>query len=296
LEFPLLKDEAISTVEDGMTIDKPQMQAQFTIADEKTESINLTDAPIILIVEDHPELQDLISEELQLDYRILKANNGQEGLGMALEHIPDIIISDVMMPYKNGYELCESVKQDERTSHIPFILLTARTAQENKIQGLEAGADDYLGKPFDSQDLRIRVLNLIESRRLLREKFSEKQEMLIYNSEEVVQNPVDKKFIDKVLDIFAQNFSDEQYGVDQMADAFSISKRQLHRKLNAISGLSPGKMLQNYRLQKATELLKNSELQVKEVGFMVGFSSQSYFNKSFKNHFGTTPKEFQKEL
>lgn len=260
---------------------------------EHTYEPSSSDKAIVLVVEDHPELQQLIADELKDEFTVIRANDGEQGIAMAISHIPDLIVSDVMMPHKNGYDLCAYLKKDERTSHIPIVLLTARAAQEDKIQGLEIGADDYLAKPFDPKELQIRVQNLIQNRMLLREKFSKKQDILIYKPEEVVENELDRGFIDKYLDVIERSYVDETFGVDQIADALNISKRQLHRKLNAISGVTPGKMLQNFRLQKAKELLLQKEVQVKEVSFSVGFSSQSYFIKCFKNQFGITPKEFQ---
>lgn len=251
--------------------------------------------PILLIVEDHPDLQELISDEFKSEYQVLNAYDGKKGCELAIQHIPDLIISDVMMPAMNGYELCQQLKKDERTSHIPIILLTARIAQENKMEGLEAGADNYLSKPFDIQELRIRVQNLIHSRQLMRERFSKQQNNVVFNSEELTNN-VDKSFMDKFLGEIELHYADEKYRIEQLAETFNISARQLNRKLNAMTGLSAKKMLQNFRLQKAVKLLGHPDLQVQEVGFKVGFSSAAYFTTYFKEKFGKTPKEYRKTL
>jgi signal transduction histidine kinase/DNA-binding response OmpR family regulator len=262
---------------------------------EEEEGAARQEGPIVLLVEDHPDLLAFLSQELQGEYRILAAADGEEGMRLAQEHIPDLVISDVMMPYKNGYELCRQLKEGETTSHIPIILLTARTSQESKMQGLEAGADDYLGKPFSSQELRVRVHNLVNSRLMLREKYAQKQEILLYHPEEVVQNTADRTFMNRLLQELERNFANENYSIDQLAEALNVSVRQLNRKLNALTGLSANRMLQNFRLQKAKELLETSDFQVKEIGFTVGFSSAPYFSKCFKDQFGLSPGEYKRE-
>lgn len=251
-----------------------------------------TKAPLILVVEDHPDLQELIREELSA-YRVIQAFDGKQGVEMALEHVPDFIISDVMMPHKNGFELCELLKNDQRTSHIPIVLLTARAEQEDKLHGLQLGADDYLAKPFDSRELKIRIDNLIQLREQLQQRFATKTELVVFKPEEVVYNSADQIFVDELQQLLEENYHKEGFGVDDFAECMNLSKRHLNRKLNAMMNSSASKLLQNYRLQKASELLHYPNLLVGEIGFKVGFSSRAYFNKCFRDKFGVTPKSYQ---
>jgi signal transduction histidine kinase/DNA-binding response OmpR family regulator len=248
--------------------------------------------PMVLVVEDHPELQFLIREILKDEYDVFIAQNGQEGIDKAISYIPDLIISDVMMPQKTGYELCNTLKSDQRTSHIPIILLTAKATQSDKLRGLEQKADEYLYKPFDYQELLIRTQNLIETRQTLRLKFS--QEIKI-NPSEVATNQKDSDFLQKVTDIAEKNYSDALFSITEFADAIHLSPSQFNRKLKALIEQSPNQFLQNYRLQKATELLQHSDKQIAEIAYMAGFNSPSYFVKCFKEKFSKTPKVFQDE-
>ncbi|MGB0524501.1 MAG: ATP-binding protein [Flammeovirgaceae bacterium] len=275
-------------------INKPIVDVPPSTSEDKQRTSN-SEKPLLLIIEDHPDLRQLITEELHADYEVLQAADGKEGVKKALEAIPDLIISDVMMPQKNGYELCEQLKQDKRTSHIPIILLTARVAQENKLQGLEVGADDYLPKPFDSKELMIRVKNLIEGRKLLRERFATKQEILVYKPNEIAQNATDERFLEQLYEVLETHAGEETFGTEQLAAHLGLSKRTLNRKLKAMLDSSANKILQNFRLQRAKDLLQNQTLQVKEIGYMVGFASATYFNKCFRDKFGLTPKEYQKK-
>ena len=215
---------------------------------------------------------------------------------MATTHIPDVIISDVMMPKRDGYELCQLIKTDERTSHIPLILLTARTAKENKLQGLQLGADDYLGKPFDCDELKLRIQNLIQSRKALQRKFLDRKGIFAQNLEQVFANEVSRGFMDQLFCLLEKQYGNADFGVIQMAEAFNMSKRQLQRKIKALSDMTPTKILQQSRLEKSKELLSVKGAKVAEVWFRIGFSSHSYFNKRFKEQFKITPTEFQTTL
>lgn len=280
---------------DNSLIPLPEKVLSSSTAIEE-ENVQDLSKPLLLLVEDHSDLQELMKDDLKKEYRFIQAYNGEEGIEMALEHVPDLIISDVMMPKKTGFELCEALKRDQRTSHIPIVLLTARAEQMNKLQGLEMGADDYLAKPFDAHELKARARNLIQGRELLRKRFAEKTEFVMIDPQEITHNATDQAFMEKLSNEFANNFSNENYGVEQIAEALNISARQMNRKLKAMIGLSTNKILQNFRLQKSKELLENPELQVKEIGFMVGFASAPYFNKCFRDKFNMTPIEYRKGL
>ncbi|MGB0522541.1 MAG: ATP-binding protein [Flammeovirgaceae bacterium] len=252
--------------------------------------------PLVLIVEDNVDLQALIKSGLKSDYEIIQAFDGQKGVDLAYEHIPNLIISDVMMPEKDGFELCKELKQDERTCHIPIVMLTARIEKMDKLHGLEIGADDYLAKPFDQQELEIRIDNLIQTRKVLQKHFAEKVDNMLYTPNEVSLTSADEVFVKNVFDIIEEHYGDTELNVEKLADLMNLSSRQLGRKIKAILGYAPSKLLQNFRLQKAQELLHDQNLQIGEVGFMVGFTSRAYFNRCFREKLNQTPKEYQAKL
>ncbi|MGB1242361.1 MAG: hybrid sensor histidine kinase/response regulator transcription factor [Chitinophagales bacterium] len=248
--------------------------------------------PTVLVIEDHADVRAYIRQYLMASFQVLEAINGQEGIEKALEHLPDLIISDVMMPKKNGYEVCQTLKTDQRTSHIPVILLTAKAAQEEKLEGLETGADDYLVKPFDTKELEVRARNLIEVRRKLRKQFANSP---IIEPATIQTNPVDQAFLEKVCTTIEAHLSDEQFGVEVLAEAVGMSRVHLNRKLKALTDQSANKFIRNLRLQKAAELLRQKTGNVSEIAFEVGFSSTSYFVKCFRDKYGVTPGNFLKK-
>lgn len=242
--------------------------------------------PLVLIVEDHEDVRNYVQQTLRTHYRILEATDGQEGIDKALEYQPDLIISDVMMPRKNGYELCQTLKNDQRTSHIPLILLTAKATREEKLHGLEEGADDYLLKPFDTEELQLRVRNLIASRQELRQKYTEPAERAIIDPQ---LSATDQAFLERIYDVLDIHLSSEQFGVDVLASQIGMSRRHLNRKLSALTNLSANPFIRNYRLQKALLMLQKQEGNVSEIALATGFSSTAYFVKCFREKFGQTP-------
>ncbi len=244
--------------------------------------------PIVLVVEDNPDLSRYIREYLEQHFAIREAKNGKEGFDQAFEIIPDIIVSDVMMPEMDGMELCRALKQDVRTSHVPVILLTARADLESKIGGLEIGADDYITKPFDSKELLARVKNLIDQRRQLRKKFSAG---VVLKPGEVAVTSLDDALLKKIMQVVEKNIGNESFSVDDLARDASLSRRHLYRKLEALTNLAPSVFIQYIRLQRAHELLAKNAGSVAEIAFQVGFSSPSYFSACFHERFGVTPSE-----
>ena len=244
--------------------------------------------PLLLIVEDNKDLRNFIKETVQQYYQVIEAANGKEGIEKAIAEVPDIIVSDVMMPVMDGFAMTEKIKKDERTSHIPVILLTAKAGQSHKLEGLETGADDYLTKPFDAKELLLRIQNLINQRKLLRKKFA--GEILLKPSE-VAVNSADEIFLNKVLKAIEQNMSEEDFGVEELAKEVAMSRSQLHRKSIALTGQAPSEILRNTRLLRAKELLEKKAATPSEVAYQVGFNSHTYFSKCFKEEFGMTPSE-----
>lgn len=243
----------------------------------------------VLIVEDNAELRDYMASLLENDYIIYKAPDGAEALACARKVLPSLIISDLMMPKMDGMELTASIKSDERTSHIPVILLTAKSGRESRIDGLKTGADDYLTKPFSVEELTIRVANLIELRRKLAERYRERIRVHVTSAEEM---SLDDKFLMKAKEIVEANMEDVLFSVEKMAEEMSLSRTQLLRKLKALTGLAPNDFIRDLRLQKAAEMIRQKADTITQIGYAVGFNDQSYFSKSFKKEFGETPTEY----
>lgn len=249
----------------------------------------LEQKPVLLVVEDHQEVRTFIKLALQPKFRILEAENGQIGLEIALSQIPDVILSDIRMPIKNGIELCNTLKTDERTSHIPVILLTASVGEEDELKGLTSGADDFVRKPFKIGVLEKRIGNLVAIRRLLRERYSQE---LILKPKDISITPGDEIFLDKIQRILDEHLSDSQFNSEAFSKMAKMSRMQLHRKLLAYTGLSTSAFIRSQRLKQAAQLLKTSNLTINEVAYTVGFNTPSYFMTCFKERFKMTPSEF----
>ena len=252
---------------------------------EKGDAKNI---PVALLVEDNVDLQRYISDVLKSSYTILLAKDGLQGERMAFEHIPDIIISDVMMPKKDGYELCHSLKNNTKTSHIPIIMLTAKAGHSNKIEGLTQGADAYLTKPFNEEELLLLMKNLVDSRKNLWEHFKALDMLLV---DEIDVSSIDDKFLQSVFKTIKINLDNEQFGVEDISRAVGFSRSQLHRKLKALSGKSANQLITEVRLNEAHRLLKLKSASVSEIAYSVGYSNLSYFTKSFKEKFGQLPSK-----
>ena len=210
------------------------------------------------------------------------------GLDSALENMPNLVICDVMMPVMDGMEMCKSVKTDERTDHIPVILLTARADRDTKLEGLETGADDYLVKPFDPEELKVRVKNLLEQRRRLRGKF--RLELLADPTD--MELPPKDQFIKRLFDIFDQHISDPEFKINQLPSKLNLSLSQVQRKVMAITGNTPGELLRNHRLKRAAIFFRSGHTHIAQVMYRVGFNNQSYFTKCFGELFDMTPSQF----
>jgi len=273
----------------------PRVEPQATEVEPESEDDLTAEAdllqrlPIVLIVEDNADMRHYIGRHLGGSYTLDNAADGAEGLERAIATVPDLIISDVMMPKMDGFELCRKLKQDERTSHIPIVLLTAKAERGHKIEGLETGADDYLTKPFDVKELTIRVKNLIEQRRKLRERF---RSTVVIKPSELAVTSADEKFLMKAIAAVEKHMAESNYDTEAMADELALSRMQLYRKLKALTGKSPHFFMRTLRLQRAADLLKKRTGNVSEVGYDVGFSNPSNFARAFKEEFGVTPSEY----
>jgi len=245
--------------------------------------------PVILLVEDEQEVRDFIRGNFIKKYHVYEAPDGKKGLEMVIRLDPDIVISDIIMPVMDGIEMCQKIKSDIRTSHIPVIMLTARTAIESRIESLETGADAYLEKPFSMELLEIQINNLLDSRKLLRDKFSKE---LVIKPADITITSVDETFIRKAIDIVDKHMSDSGFGSDEFCREIGMSRSQLHRKLKAITSQPASEFIRTIRLKRAASLLKDSHLSVEEISFRTGFNSSAYFTKCFKSLFGKTPSEY----
>jgi signal transduction histidine kinase/DNA-binding response OmpR family regulator/ligand-binding sensor domain-containing protein len=286
-----LTEEQI-VAEDTILSDEPTKLTELAILDSEVQSFDKqeTDSEtIVLVVEDNPDMRSYIRETLHPAYKVVEAFDGAEGVECAREIVPDLIISDLMMPKKDGYQLCNEIKQDEATSHIPVILLTAKAERKDKLAGLQLGADDYLIKPFDSQELQIRVKNLIKIRRKLQVLFKNGNVNL---REEKLLNPVDQRFMERVIAIISDNFADEQFDVQQFSREIGMSGTQLRRKMNALTGQSPNQFIRSKRLKEAARLIREEQQTVSEAAYQSGFNSLSYFSKCFQEEFGKLPSEY----
>ena len=248
----------------------------------------LHNKPIVLFVEDNLDLRQYIEEEFRKFYNFYGASDGTEGYEMAVDILPDLIISDIMMPAMNGFEFCQKIKHNMVTSHIPVILLTAKISTENQIKGFESGADAYIPKPFNIEQLVATANSIIENRNRLREKFNADKVL----SDMPVKNTADDKFIQKVTDMVNNNISEVDFGVLELSRELGISRVHLHRKLKSIANISPNEFIKNIRLQKARELLLQMEFTISEVCYKVGFNSPAYFSSCFKSHYQMSPSEF----
>ena len=245
--------------------------------------------PLVLIVEDNADVRAYVRGSLVPEYRVLEAEDGRGGLEAASSVMPDLIVSDIMMPHIDGIELCRRVKSDERTSHIPVILLTARASDAGKLEGLETGADDYIIKPFDMQELQARIRNLIDLRRKLQEKY---RRQCMLEPGDIPLESVDEKFLRKALEVVEAHLSDVDFDNTAFARELCMSRMQLNRKLQALTGRSIHEFIRRLRLQRAAKLLSSHWGNVTEVAYEVGFNSLSSFARSFREHYGVPPSEF----
>ncbi len=249
--------------------------------------------PRILVVEDNKELIEYLKSLLGSEYNVLTAEDGISGVEQAVTHIPDIILCDIMMPGKDGYQVCGELKNDFRTNHIPVVMLTARADSDSRITGLACGADAYLTKPFDKKELMTCLHQLYIQREKLRLKYQAKLYEPIPEEPSGLENA---KFLNKVLDALEQNYRNEKFRIDDLSRYLGISRVQLHRKLTALTGQPTSGFIRSFRLHKARKLLQETDRNVSEIALEVGFAHPNYFTRAFVQEHGITPKEMRKSL
>ncbi|MBG0861078.1 MAG: response regulator [Bacteroidales bacterium] len=249
------------------------------------------EAPLLLIVEDNHDVVQYLHAILKTEYKVEVAENGQTGIRKALELIPDIILSDVMMPLIDGIELLERVKSDFRTSHIPVVMLTAKADIDSRLAGLERGADAYIAKPFDEKELHIQLRNLVELRKKLHERYASLAGLPETSDKSLIK---EDEFMMKVRHVLETNLKEDEFGISHLCSELAVSRTQLYRKFKTLSNKTIGDYFKFLRLYKAKELLLTTDLNITEVTYSVGFKSISYFSREFAREFGQSPSEFRK--
>jgi AraC-like DNA-binding protein/AmiR/NasT family two-component response regulator len=256
------------------------------------------DAPLILIAEDNPDLVSLLSQILGYEHNLIIARNGQQGIDLALQHVPDIVVTDVMMPLKDGYELCYTLKNHELTSHIPIIMMSAKTGMDSRMTGLRQGADVYLEKPFQPDELEAIVETMLEQRRRLQAYY---QSISGVTEEEITKpasNLPDQKeneFLQKVRQAVEEHLEQEDFSVEQLSQFLFMDSSNLYRKVKALTGLSPVQYIQSLRLRQAKKLLRESDNPITSIALDCGFNSSGYFSRVFKKDTGLTPSQYRKQ-
>ncbi|WP_276167306.1 hybrid sensor histidine kinase/response regulator transcription factor [Zobellia alginiliquefaciens] len=271
-------------------LEKREAQSAMATEDIVDRFTNEVSTTTLLIVEDNAELRTYLKNELKEFYTVIEAVNGIEGLKAAEKRTPDIILTDVVMPEMDGFEFCRRIRENLNTSHIPILMLTAKTMTDDWVKGIDSGADIYLTKPFEMTVLRAQLKQILSSRQVLFNKYLNDS-----NNVKVPENTseLDKSFIAKVLKYITANLADENLSVEQLAEELNLSRSQLYRKIKALTGYTANEFLRNIRLEKAKQMIETGNESISEVCFKVGFSSPSYFTKCFKAHFGLLPTEIK---
>jgi two-component system, cell cycle response regulator len=247
--------------------------------------------PGILLVDDNEDILDVLADELGIKYHLLTALNGQQALQILGKETIDLIISDVMMPVMDGFELCKTIKSTFEYSHVPVILLTAKNTLRSRVEGLEQGADAYIEKPFDTEHLLAQIANLLANRNKLKEYFVRSP---IAHLNSIAHTQTDESFLNKLNEVIQYNLDDQALDIDKLTRLLNMSRTNLFRKIRSLTNLTPNELINLTRLKKAAELLAKDDCKIYEVAAMTGFSSQTHFGRNFYKQFGMTPKAYQK--
>ncbi|MCB0642033.1 MAG: response regulator, partial [Phaeodactylibacter sp.] len=261
-----------------------------TVADESVAaSVEDSQQPILLIVEDNPEVQGFIRSIFAGDFQILVADDGKTGLQIAEKEQPDIILSDVMMPNMDGFEMCRQLKTNLATSHIPVLLLTARTTLNDRLEGLETGADDYISKPFHPNEIRLKVHNRVAQRRRMRAHFGESRD---FAPKEITVTSADEAFLHQLIALVEANIDNPEFKIEQFAQELAVSRALLFTKIKALTNFTPKNFLKSFRLKRAAQLLKSGKLNISDVAYQVGFKEPKYFSRVFQKEYGCNPSAY----
>lgn len=274
--------------------EKQQALSAESIDATSLEQLAQSERPVLLILEDNKELLGFIQSIFEEEYVVLVAEDGEAGLDLAMKTIPDLVIADVLMPRMDGIKFCRKMKEDFRTSHVPVILLTALSSKQHEKEGILGGADEYITKPFDPSVLKIRVDQLLATRRLLREKYS-RENFLVSDTIPKTHTSPDDKFLAKLVSVIEENISDPEFGTLKISGKVGVSRTQLYRKMAALTEMTVKEFVRSIRLKKAAQLIVLDRLSISEAAYAVGFQQVAYFRKCFKEMFGMTPSEYVKK-
>lgn len=264
------------------------------LKDEGDSNTNNKNKPKILVIDDNQDVRNYICEELQSQYNIISASNGKSAFPIALKENPDLILSDIVMPQMNGIKFCRKVKNNIHINHIPIILLTGKTDDETKVQGLDIGADAYLAKPFNIEILKKTIKSLIRNRKILKNSFGGHQSH-DEKVEKVQIKSSDDKLIQRFMDVVSKNINNPDLNVEMIAQELGISRVHLYRKLKQLTNQSARDLIRNVRLNQAGELMLSKNIMVSEVAYATGFSSVSKFSTSFREYYGISPSTYRKK-
>ena len=293
-----LNPEEILQDDDNTDIITPELlleeesdtEATNPMADMMIQNRRMT----LVIAEDDEEIRNYLENELSNDYDVHACSNGREALGEIIRTKPDLVLSDIMMPEMDGNTLCTRLKTNPNTNSIPVILLTAKSRDEDKLEGLETGADAYIVKPFNMDILRRTIINLINKHRLLRLKY-ERNDTLEEQVDEIRLKSPDEKLLERIMECINKNLNNSDLSVDMIADTVGISRVHLHRKMKDLTGQTPHDFIRNIRLKKAAQLLANQGMNVTEVMYACGFANSASFSTVFKKFYGMSPRDYMKE-
>ena len=272
-------------------MDSKQSPVKSTV-NSKPSTVNNQNYSAMLIVDDSEDMVSFLGSHFKEKYEVLTAGDGIDALDILRNHEVNIIISDWMMPRMDGAEFCRRVRSNPMTSHIPFVMLTAKTDDDSKVEGMDVGADTYIEKPFSVQYLEACIRNMLEIRRRLIEKFSTQP---LESVTEIACNPTDNDFLTRMNKLIEDNFSNSELNVNFLAEQLNISRSGLFAKIKTLADITPNEMIQIVRLKRAAQLLKDNKYSVSEIGYMVGFSNPSYFSKCFQKQFGIRPVDYMKQ-
>ncbi len=278
------------TVEDVRSASASYVTGHLSVMPQMKEYAEDDPLPVVLVVEDNPDVARYIGACLSKKYNVDFAGDGEAGIERAKHTVPDLVVTDVMMPKKDGFELCATLKSDQRTSHIPIVMLTAKADMESRIEGLEKGADAYLNKPFHKEELLVRLRKLLELRKSLQVRYMSGEAI---DTSSADSPKIEDAFITKLNEVIHAHLDDSEFGILHIARAMMLSRAQLHNKIKALTGRSTGLYVRFVRLVASRELLKNPELNISEIAYDVGFKDPAYFTRCFKEEFGKAPSEFR---
>jgi YesN/AraC family two-component response regulator len=289
VQLPYEDLELAHIPERSTTVDVKKPEQAVVLPEEHQAEQLPNGQKIMLLVDDNADVRYFIKSHFTGSYQILEAGNGVEGWDIALKTIPDIIISDIMMPDMDGFEFCRKIRKDERTSHIAILLVTALGSRQHELEGLSYGADDYITKPFDVMILQTKVENILSVRQSLKQKYT--SEILLQPRNVILSSP-DERFLQKAITVIEDNIDDPDLDIEKFASEIGVSRMQLYRKLNALTEMTVKEFVRSIRLKRAAQLLVQKKLNISEVAYAVGFRDLSHFRKCFRQEFGMNASEY----